>query len=114
MKLLYVVIVYEDYVRCRGNIYNQAATVIDEFAYLNLRQFNKWYSLSGSLLDLVFSNIPNVNILNDIDKVILPLENLYHLALYISFSMFTCSKAIKSNISYFDFNRTDFYGLSYT
>lgn len=33
--------VHDDCVRCQGNIYNQTATVIDEFAYLNCRQFNK-------------------------------------------------------------------------
>lgn len=34
-------VVHNDYVKCYGNIYNQAATVIDEFAYLNCRQFNR-------------------------------------------------------------------------
>lgn len=106
-------VVYNDYVKCHGNIYSQAATVIDEFAYLNCRQFNKCYNLSGSLLDLVFSNIPKVYVLDDADKAILPLDTLYHPALYISFNISTCCYKSDPIPSYFDFNRTDFYGLSY-
>jgi len=68
----------------------------------------------GSLLDLVFFNIPNVCVLNDADKAILPLDTLYHHALNISFNISTCCMEAVSNASYFDFNQTDFYGLLYT
>lgn len=65
------------------HVYSQAVTVLDEFAYLNCRQFNERYNPLG----LIFSNITKAIVNSGPDKAILALAAiLYHpvLSIYLA------------------------------
>jgi hypothetical protein len=58
------------------------SNVLARLSFQNLIQFNLIYNRSGSLLDLVLSNMFNINIANE-NSTLLPLDSIYHPALTI-------------------------------
>lgn len=58
------------------------SSVLAHISYLNFMQFNLIYNCCRSLLDLVFSNMFNINVINEIQPL-LPLVPMYHPALTV-------------------------------
>jgi hypothetical protein len=75
--------------------------VLVNLSYLNLIQFNLIYNRSGSLLDLVLSNVVNE------DHMLLPLDSMYHLALTIELHIFSF-KYLNYNEQIYDFFNCDY------
>lgn len=53
--------------------------VLAHLSYLNFMQFNLIYNRFESLLDLVLSNMFNINVINEIHPLLL-LDSMYHTA----------------------------------
>lgn len=58
------------------------SNILAHLSYLNLMQFNLIYNRSRSLLDFVFSNMFNMNVVNE-NHTLLSLDSIYHPALSI-------------------------------
>jgi hypothetical protein len=77
------------------------SNVLAHLSYLNLMQFNLIYNPSGSLLDLVLSNVFNINVVNE-DHTLLPLDSIYHPALTIELPILSF-KYLNYNEQIYDF-----------
>lgn len=76
-------------------------------SFQNLIQFNLIYNRSGSLLDLVLSNVFNINVGNE-NSTLLPLDSMYHPALTIELPILSF-KYLDYNEQMYDFINCDYY-----
>jgi len=90
------------------------SNVLAHLSNLNLMQFNLIYNRSGSLLDLIFSNVFDINVINE-NHTLLPMDSMYHPAL--SFELPVLSfKYLEYNEQMYDFVNCDYniVGMLYT
>jgi len=80
--------------------------VLAQLSYLNLMQFNLIYNRSGSLLDLIFSNVFDINVIND-NHTLLPLDSMYHPALSVELPILPF-KYLEYNEQMYDFVNCDY------
>lgn len=80
-------VVKNNYVIYTGYMDTKASVVLDGFSFLNCRQFNIHYNRPGSLLDLVFSDLPYVWVSNNDDEVLVLLNISYHPTELVEFTI---------------------------
>ncbi|KAF0694325.1 Reverse transcriptase domain-containing protein, partial [Aphis craccivora] len=82
------------------------SNVLAHLSYLNLMQFNLIYNRSGSLLDLIFSNVFDINVINE-NHTLLPLDSMYHPALSLELPVLSF-KYLEYNEQMYDFVNCDY------
>lgn len=80
--------------------------MLTHLSYLNLIRYNLKYNYSVSLLDLVFSNLFNINVFNE-NHTLPPLDSMHHPALTI--------ELLYKSVTYLEYNEQmyDFVSCDY-
>lgn len=88
-----------------NNLYE--TNIISALSYVNLMQNNLIHNSSGSLLDLVFSNIVNVNVSSEASPLV-PLDYKFHPALKITLPLSSTKENLYYNEIVHDFISCDY------
>ncbi|KAL4083887.1 hypothetical protein QTP88_029203 [Uroleucon formosanum] len=88
-----------------NNLYE--SNILSALSYVNLMQNNLIHNSSGSLLDLVFSNIVNVNVTSETSPRV-PLDYKYHPALKITLPLSSTKNNLCYNVIVHDFINCDY------